>query len=243
MRNILLAAVAMATLATPALARDGQPYIGIEGGALFGEDPKLDVLIDDGTDIVGYENGVINEFKSPGWEADAIAGYDFGPVRAEAELGYKRLRTKNLFFSPALAGDLGLPDDGPYAPDDVGLSRKTEVLSAMGNVLLDLGDDNGFSIYGGGGAGYARVKMFGDRDNSWAWQLIAGARVAVTDSVDLGLKYRYFNTGNLTFADRLGDAGVGAEGKLRSHSVLASLIFNFGGREPEPTPPVADVPG
>ena len=38
MRKLLLAAVAATAIASPAMARDGSPYVGIEGGALFAKD-------------------------------------------------------------------------------------------------------------------------------------------------------------------------------------------------------------
>ena len=46
MRNYLLAAVALAAIASPAMARDGQPYVGIEGGILFAKDSKSDIFVD-----------------------------------------------------------------------------------------------------------------------------------------------------------------------------------------------------
>ena len=37
--------------------------------------------------------------------------------------------------------------------------------------------------------------------DAWAWQLIAGIRAAISPNIDLGLKYRYFNTAKLNFRD------------------------------------------
>ncbi len=248
MRRLLLTAVGVAALSTPALARDGQPYIGVEGGAVFADKTKFDLTIDDGRTVTEYDNGASLKYKKPGWEVDALAGYDFGVIRAEAEIGYKRLKAKSVNFSPALATDVGLPDTGPYNPDDFFIDRKASVLSGMVNVLFDLGDENGFSYYAGGGLGRARVKMFDDKDNAWAWQLIAGVRYAITQNVDVGLKYRYFNTGKLDFRDdfdtggQLGIVGLDGQGKLHTHSVLATLTYNFGAPAAAPPPPPPPPP-
>jgi hypothetical protein len=45
LRKILLAAATAAALSTPAYARDGQPYLGIEGGVLFPRDQDIDITL------------------------------------------------------------------------------------------------------------------------------------------------------------------------------------------------------
>ena len=78
------------------------------------------------------------------------------------------------------------------------------VLSAMVNGMLDFGDDDGWSGYVGGGGGLASIKHdiddsdddidASDSDGVFAWQVIAGVRKAISANIDLGLKYRFFNT-------------------------------------------------
>ncbi|GAA4012520.1 hypothetical protein GCM10022280_08020 [Sphingomonas swuensis] len=145
-----------------------------------------------------------------GYDVDAVAGYDFGGFRLEGELGYKRSRIKSFeadsAFTTGVATGLNptgttgttfvFPVDNSDAFD---LSNRVSVLSGMVNALLDLGGNGGPGFYAGGGIGRARVKMFGDRDNAWAYQGIAGVRFPVSDNVDIGLKYRYFRTGRLDF--------------------------------------------
>ena len=46
MRKFLLAAVATAAVATPAIARDGSPYIGADIGVMKPQDTKLAVNVD-----------------------------------------------------------------------------------------------------------------------------------------------------------------------------------------------------
>ena len=238
MRRYLLAAVAAAAIATPALARDGSPYVGIEGGLMIVEDMNQDVDI--GTDR--FDDGIAIDFKT-GWDVDAIAGYDFGAFRLEGEIGYKRLRADEVQLSPALASELGVGLDQAF---DV--SSKGSVWSLMGNGMLDFGNDDGWSGFIGGGIGRARVKIAGDSDSAFAWQAIAGVRKAVSDNIDVGLKYRFFNTGKLNFSDDFDDGidavGISSRGKLNTHSLLASLIFNFGAPAPAPVvvAPVVETP-
>src|SRR5687767_12093036 len=163
MRKYLLAAVAAAAIATPAVARDGAGYVGLEGGIMFPEDWDLEgeFLFDDPEEPDFIESDVADlEFKR-GIDLDLIGGYDFGMFRAELELGYKRAKFDDVEFDD----DFGLVDD------DVDVDGKVTALSLMGNALLDFGGDEGFGAYVGGGFGRARVKALGDKDSAWAWQL------------------------------------------------------------------------
>jgi OmpA-OmpF porin, OOP family len=88
--------------------------------------------------------------------------------------------------------------------------------------------------------------MLDDSDSAWAHQLIAGVRVPVSSNIDAGLKYRYFRTNRLNFRDNVNftDAGVllGSDSRFSSHSLLASLIFNFGAPAAAPIIPAAAPP-
>ena len=232
MRSYLLAAAAAVAIATPALARDGSPYVGIEGGAMIVEDFDLDVNSTRSGTSTRFNNGQSIDFGY-GLDVDAIAGYDFGFFRLEGELGYKRLNVDGVTLDPGFASNLGVVNN------NFDISDNGSVISLMGNALLDFEGDDGWAGYVGGGVGRARVKLAGDRDSAFAWQLIAGVRRAVSANIDVGLKYRYFRTGRLNFRDEFDDGidsfGLDSRGKLRTHSLLASLIFNF---VPPPPPPV-----
>ena len=145
MRNFLLAAASIAALSTPAVARDGQPYVGIEGGLMMAKDQNVDITLDgtdegfsDGT----YENAIGVDYKT-GIDLDLIAGYDFGMFRLEGELGWKRAGLDHLDISDefidAVDADVGLAD----AFEDVDLDGHATVLSGMVNGLLDFGNDDG----------------------------------------------------------------------------------------------------
>ena len=236
MKKYLLAAAAVTVLASPAYARDGQPYFGIEGGILFPKDQDADVIVDytttqtvatdptlSGTSSVVYDNAFGLDYKK-GLDVDAIIGYDFGIFRLEGELGGKRAKLNDLEVDGAFIDDLNtnlnLPDvdcgtadtcDPLLALDDTDfdLDGKVTVLSGMINALFDFGNEDGLSFYAGPGFGRARVKVAGLKDSAWAWQLVAGVRYAVSPNIDIGLKYRYFRTGKL---DLLDDAGVALSG-------------------------------
>ena len=300
MRKTLLATagLAVALTAAPAIARDGAGYAGIEGGILLPKDQDADVFVDytttqtpatpvgpAGPTDTTFNNAFGVDYKN-GYDIDAIAGYDFGMFRVEGELGYKRAKLDKFEVDsgfvtslntalnlPSGAGDPGTPGDPALVASDFDLNGHISVLSAMVNALVDFGNEDGVSFYAGGGFGRARAKTLGESDSAWAYQLIAGLRYAISPSIDLGLKYRYFRTGRLDFSD---DSGVGINGnpntvtvatdagpvdivqttnataftdfeqKFRSHSLLASLIFNFGARAealppPPPPPPPAPV--
>ena len=235
MRNILLAAVAAAALATPALARDGSPYIGIEGGIVQPQDFDLKVTTND--PLIRSGNGFTIDMKK-GIDADAILGYDFGAFRVEGELGYKKLVGDTIRLDNDLADDLGLVN--PV----IGNADNGRVWSLMANGLLDFGNDDGLSGFIGAGIGRARVKFAGDRDSAFAGQIIAGVRHAITPNLDVGVKYRYFRTARLSFGDSFDDGtDFAARGKLRTHSLLASLIYNFGAPPaPVVVAPVVETP-
>ncbi len=246
MRNILIGCAAAALLATPAAARDKAGYFGAEGGALWAKDLTHDLTItntSEGTSVQRIDNAVNMNFKKPGLDLDLIAGYDFGIVRLEGELGYKRASLDSVGF----AGE-GTVD----ARGNVG------VTSAMANLLLDFGKDDGVSFYAGPGIGWSRVKMnniepdsagfqIEGKDNALALQAIAGIRYAITPQLDIGLKYRYFRTGRLHFDNIIPELNTfqttyDTRTRFRSHSLLFSIIYNFGEPAAPPPPPPPPMP-
>ena len=259
MRNYLLAAAVAAVLATPAAARDNSPYVGIEGGVMFPQKQNIDGSVDftnpAATDI---GPGRIGSVKSKtGFDVDIFAGYDFGMFRLEGELGYKQAKLKHARIDPAFIAAVNKAAGTSFTGADFDLSDKTKVYSAMVNGLVEHELFNGISGFVGAGAGYASVHEFGGKKGKFAWQLLAGIEKPVTNNIDVGLKYRYFRTGKLNFDDEFafnpgtgtcgaapcsgGTAFLNSHDHYSSHSVLASLTYNFGASEaaPPPPPPVA----
>lgn len=243
MRKLVIGmAMASSALATPAMAREGQWYIEGDGGVMLVEDQNITV------------NGAVDN-ASANYDTDydfgGIVGYDFGAFRLEAEASYRAADLTDVS-----AGNQGLA----LNPSVGGTSRFTGTRTALGEVnalsfmvngLFDFGSDDGLQGFAGGGVGVARVDMDGrvntngpgvwdDSDTGFAWQLLAGVRAPLSDSWDVGLKYRFFNVPDVGLVDPIGRT---LDTKLTSHSLLGSITYNFGGKEAPPPPPaVIPVP-
>jgi outer membrane protein OmpA-like peptidoglycan-associated protein len=247
--TILMAGAAAAAMATPAYA-DG-PYIAVEGGVSF--EDQVDVDIDTNRADGLLENGAFADTEL-GVDADIIVGYDFGAFRLEAEGGYKR----NSYDSLTVLNPAILPA-GVTVPGGTVVQNESdlEIWSGMVNALVEVGSEDGFQLFGGGGVGIAQLQLpvdvagvgtvIDDSATDFAWQLIGGAKVAVTDKLDLGVKYRYFVLDNFDLEAANGSA---LQANYAAHSVLASLTYNFGSRPqaepaavpPPPPPPVVAPP-
>ena len=240
-------------MASPAAAKDGGVYVAIEGGAAFPLHTDYDVqstrvqTVPTGSGLLGqtvtttntrYGTGLTNSYDT-GYDVDGVVGYDFGHFRVEAEVGYKRTDSKNLTASSLLLTDVNTAPIKGVTSAGFALGTETSVVSGMVNALVDFNLTPDIRIYGGGGVGGARVKALGSRDDAVAYQGIAGAAYAVSPSVEIGVKYRYFQTDRVRFngTANFADAATGAtsasqfvsSGKFRSNSVLLSLTYNFGG--------------
>jgi opacity protein-like surface antigen len=249
MRKYLLAGAAALIIATPAAARDGSGYLGIEGGILFPNTQSVDASVDFTNPLVAdIVDTRVARFKSKrGYDVDAIVGYDFGMFRLEGEVGYKRAKAKSAEINSTFISQFNTGAGTTFTGGEFDLDGRTSVLSGMINGLIDFCPDDGINGFVGAGAGRARVKAFGDRDNAWAYQLLAGVRAPISPNIDVGVKYRYFRTGKLDFNDDFAFTGVGTGSggtvlfdggnKYDSHSLLASLIFNFGAAAAPPPPP------
>ena len=228
MRKLALAmALASTALATPALARDKAWYVGVEGGAVLVEDMDLDI-----TTANIRNNNAVNIDHKIGYDVGGVVGYDFGGFRLETEVSYRAARADDVVSSGARFNDAG------------GGAR---ALSFMLNGMFDFGPDDGLQGYVGGGVGVARTKVrsitrtdwLNDSDTGFAWQAIAGIRTPISRNADIGLRYRFFNHSNVDLIDA---AGRDAETRFRSHSLMATLNFNFGEPAPPPAPPEPVAP-
>src|SRR4051812_5522054 len=183
MRKLAIAvALASTAMATPALAKDGAWYAGVEGGLMVVEDTQLDYTDANRAIPVGF---LMNH--KVGFDVDALAGYDLGMIRLEGELAYKHASLDDTKVDPALSAP---------SPDlFFDTSGHVNVTTAMINALLDFGDENGWAGYVGAGGGYGHVKYsqdltglngfdFSVSDSSIAWQGIAGVRYSISPSMD-----------------------------------------------------------
>ncbi|MGB7407242.1 MAG: OmpA family protein [Pontixanthobacter sp.] len=238
MRKLVIGlAMASTALASPALARDGQWYVELGGGPMIVED--LDFDLDGDSDSVEVET------DDYGFDAGGLVGYDFGAFRLEAEASFREVDVEGVSVGPrGVSSGVGLTTFG----DDIDAAGDVNALSFMVNGLFDFGPDDGLQAFAGGGVGVARTEVqtsinslgsgvVDDSDTGFAWQILAGVRAPLTDTVDVGLRYRMFNAENV---DLIETRGLDFDGDMRTHSLMGTLTFNFGG-EPEPVI-VAPVP-
>ena len=240
MRKIALGmATAAMAIASPALAREGAVYFGGEFGAMKANDTDIDVgAVEDAVQLDYEFDMPWDGLGDTGWDGSLLLGYDFGGFRIEAEGTMKSADIESFSSSVALPGG---PPLNTFRPA-VG---QTDVMGGMLNVMGDFGDDDGIQAFVGGGVGYAKVDLDGfgaftnqpafldDDDWGLAWQLFAGLRQAISDTVDMHVKYRYFNAGGVD----LDDGANNGDMDFSSHSLLGGITFNFGGAEPPPPPP------
>ena len=79
MRKLLLATTAaFALAATPAAARDGSFYIGVEGGVMFPQDQDADLVVDYTTTNATVPPGGVLPTGIPAGPADTILEDAFG---------------------------------------------------------------------------------------------------------------------------------------------------------------------
>lgn len=261
MKRILLAAAATVAVAAPAVAKDGSPYVGVEGGILFPQSQDIFGSVDfTNTAVTDVARTRVASVKyKKGYDLDLLGGYDFGMFRLEGELGYKSAKAKSLRVSDAFVTSLNGGAGTAFTTNtDFGINDRTKVLSGMVNGLVDFGGNGGIGAYVGAGAGYAKVKQFGSSNGKFAWQLLAGAYYPVSSNVDVGLKYRYFRAGRSNGSEAYNfTAGTGTCGavacsggtavfdsgsRFSSHSLLASLVYNFGAPTAAPPPPPPPAP-
>jgi len=246
MRKLAIAvALSSTVLATPALARNGAWYVGGDFGAMIVEDMGFEFGQSPVIPGAGG-NAQIATNHDYGYDGALFVGYDLGAFRIEAEVSYKRARVDDIETSvraPGFSGVIGGPVTPTIYPAGGG---RTSALSFMINGMLDFGDDDGISGFVGGGVGIARIDvnnvrafsnqgaMIDDSDTRFAWQVVAGVRQAISDNVDITVRYRFFNADNIRIIDFRGLEG---ESRFRSHSLLGGITFNFGAPPAPPPPP------
>ena len=222
------------------MARDGAVYVGAELGIMKANDSDIDVNGVQDAVTVNYDWNLPDD---TGWDGDVFVGYDFGGFRLEGEYSMKSADIESYDSTIGFPGGR-LPGTSIPAVGD------TDVSAFMLNAMGDFGDDDGISFFLGGGVGYAKVDFDGfgafenqpafidDDDSGFAWQLFAGVRQAISDSVDVHVKYRYFRANSIDI-----DAGPNTiDTNFASHSLMGGISFNFGGAEPPPPPPPPPPP-
>jgi OOP family OmpA-OmpF porin len=233
----IVVALSSTVLATPALARNSAWYVGGDFGATIVEDIDFDFGVT--PTIPSSSSAQIALNHDYGYDAALFVGYDLGAFRLEAEVSYKRARVDDIESAIRFPGQGGGLPGAVITPDifPAGGGR-TSALSFMINGMLDFGDDDGVSGFVGGGVGIARIDynsvraysnqnaVIDDSDSGFAWQVVAGLRQAISDNVDITVRYRFFNADNVRTIDSL--RNLESDSRFRSHSLLGGITFNFG---------------
>ena len=141
--------------------------------------------------ITGTQDGDVSIDHKTGFDGDLIGGYDFGMIRAELELGYKKAKIDQTDLAPNIGAPLG---EGGKARVRVGdgqrharLRRRRRLERLCRRRSWPRQDQATTSMP-------TSIRRHQRHDGVLAWQVIAGVRKAISPNIDLGLKYRFFNT-------------------------------------------------
>ncbi len=148
-----------------------------------------------------------------GFGASGALGYDFGAVRVEGEVAWRRVDIETIEVRDATGSLRAIHDvTGVIEPE---LPTRTAVLSGMVNGWLDLDLALPVQPFIGGGAGVARVSSDNSSDTVFAWQVGAGIGYPLGPTVTLQAGYRYFRT---------------AEGQFKGDTTQDGLRFRTSGK-------------
>ena len=258
MNKYVVTAIALGVIAGPAAAAANGPYVGIEGGVTFPRSSSQNVILTNNTaspaTSTTYTDGYTTDYKT-GYNLDAVAGWKLGLLKLEVEGGYQRAPIKSVTANSTVLTDVGTATGTTVTSSNLGPDGKVGLKYATANALLDSDFGGGLGGYVGGGYGHAWSTLNGSHDNAPAFVGIAGLRYAVTPNVDVGVKYQYLQTGRLNYDNAFTVNNVSyasaADGKYKSHSVLATLAYNFNApaaeapapeAAPPPPPPAPEAP-
>jgi opacity protein-like surface antigen len=203
-RLILTAIFALVFITTSAQAADKGMYVSGNLG--------VSILSDADNEALGI---VIESSYDPGFNIGGAIGYNYGSVRAEGEIIYRRNDADEL----SVFG-LSAPADG-----------EVSAISFMVNGYYDFHSANSSMVpYLGGGLGAASVDLdisalgvpLGDDSATvFAYQFMAGLGFNISPTTTLTAGYRYFATSDPEFTD---PTGIKFDSEYQSHE------FTFGAR-------------
>ena len=236
------AAVLAAFFASSAAqAHDGKFYAGVEAGGMFVNDIRatasepFDIFIPALSPVIlaaSLDDPGGDHFDADvktGFDGDVVLGYDFGHVRAELELGYRKAKFSHVRI-----------DENDFFGGDHDAKGSISSKQAMINVLADVPLGHGFNVSAGPGVGWGTIKanpkvdlfdagsythLQSHKATGWMLQGIVGVRKELGPNLGLGLKYRLVRSSRSEFDSTIyGDI----QGRLTAHSLLASLTYSFG---------------
>ena len=189
------------------MAADPGSYLRIDAGVNIVNDIDFDAF-----------GGSASLELDPGFRASVAAGCRFTPViAAEVETGF-------LFNS---VDEISGPG-GTLSLSDSGFSQ----VPILANVIFRFENQSPFVLFAGAGAGGVVSSLSvddagaddSDSDFVFAWQLQAGAHYKISDTVSLGLSYKYLGTDG---------PGLDIEGvefdvdSVHNHAIMGSFNWAF----------------
>ncbi|HTS91009.1 MAG TPA: OmpA family protein [Stellaceae bacterium] len=177
-----------------------------------------------------------------GFGGGGVGGYNFGRVRFEGELVFRRQGVKSLNVN---AGSVSFPGlSGGVSPEG-----NITSLAIMANTIVDILPNHNWTPYVGAGVGGARIALddlqvshtnfVNKSDKEFAYQGIVGVRYQVAERLSLDLDYRYFATSDPSFKD-LG--GFRFKTTYATHNAMLGLTYHFPSRRPSPVVPAVAPP-
>lgn len=225
-------------------------YADVDSNGIADGDTNGDGVID--ANEVSYSfagANVANASLDNTWLGEVGAGCGSGSrgFRAEVMFGFRGERDftgEPAIYQGSLVGtDTGLAPP-PVTEDPMHTSLKTYTL--MFNVYKDLGQFGRFVPYVGAGIGMAyhqlddiyfsdnpalTNRIRGNNDLAFAWSLMAGVGVQLTDRAILDVGYRYIDTGSIS--SQRSDTGFNVNpavkfDDLSAHELKVGLRYHFG---------------
>lgn len=162
----------------------------------------------------------------PGIHVGGTGGYDFGMLRLEGEISYKNSEISSITDRSANAN---------FRNPDGNLG----VAAFMANAFLDLHNETRVTPYLGGGIGFAtldlsdtygndttgRLRLYDEGDDTvFAYQIGAGAEIAINRRYSLDIGYRYFGTDTATFNR---ESTQWSSLEFESHNVIVGFRATF----------------
>ena len=195
----------------------GNFYASGFGGVTFLSDSDITGPIEDeAKEALGgtVTNLSLEQTFDTGFVVGGNVGYDFGYIRAEGEISYRKNGLDKLTANATV--------DGTATVESEKQSGDVSALSFMANGFLEYDNKSRFTPYAGGGIGLSVVKAdngTSEDDTVFAYQLGAGLAFAATEKITLELSYRFFGTSD----PKLGDS----KAEYMTHNILLGIRYNF----------------
>lgn len=194
-------------------------YIYGYGGIDFGADYQTTGIFDCGCHP-GVETPIDFELDN-GWTGGlGMGAYSgiLGGSRFEIEGSYTSNNVGGLYYT------------GFILPAHFEMKTKAAMFNMLKEIPL-----GGATGYVGGGVGYATTTMKGDmdtinyndRDSGFAWQLIMGIDIPITERLAIFTQYRYMVLSDMSFTTDFGDFTYTTDKNPASHAVVVGARLSF----------------